>query len=279
MRRLPSSYIIFSLLAICLLLAAALIDSTGDKYKLPADIIKDLGIVVAAVVVVEFLWKGFGGDPLSHSINALHDLIRATHAELSQSSAVSGYAERNGVIGIYSRSADFNSTQWGTLIARCQHDIHLSALTLHQFSERRDLLEALKGRIVAGVAVRVLVCGPDNPVLSSAGGYDSETLDTMRTQMRQSLATFDQLRQSLPSEYRSKLRIWRVDHGMMDSSIRRFDNTLYVVPYVYGKRTPECPLIVLSDDRKPWFVVYQQAFEMLVESASEVPEQIPSPNV
>jgi hypothetical protein len=299
MRRTRVPYVVFGLIALLLLLLSILLQT---KEPTLADMIKDLGIVVAAVVVLELLWNGFGGDPLSQQVSALEGLNESLKGELTRVSAqvselrdvsdnlgrevkrigedlqvasrslpievrrvidISRYADQNGLIGVYGHASQVDQTEWFARIRGTSRVVDLCGYSLYSITEQRDLLQAIGERVRQGVTVRVLICAPGNPNLQVAGEYPPGVLETMRAQMGRSLTAFLELRADLSESERERLLVHRLENRTMSFSMRRFDGTMYAVPYIAARQTTESPVLVLEGVDKPLFAAYAEAFDRL----------------
>lgn len=142
-------YILFASLSLALFLAAAIIkfhypnDPSGE---LISDILKDVGIVVGAVALINILWNIFGGEPLTEQID-----------QLKQLNILMRDADNSGLAGVFARAADVKSDQWLSLIQNSKSHIDISGHTLYEISDSEQLCKALLERVKSGVNVRLLI--------------------------------------------------------------------------------------------------------------------------
>lgn len=254
-------YAVFILIALCLILIAAVVNQV-DPNGIAADIIKDIGIVVGAVALVDILWGRFGGDPLSQQIE-----------KLKQLNSIMTDAETTGLTHVFSRAADVKSTNWLSSIQGARGSIDLAGHTLYQVAERSELCSALVGQARKGVKVRILINHPENPALPLSVDADYGNLRAMSEQMDHTWNYFQSLRDQLPPACWENMKIARLREGVLHIALRRFDGLMYVLNYLYSKRSPDTPVYVAEDEERPLFSTYMQEFDRLFQRAEKAPEK------
>lgn len=245
-------YAVFGSISLGLLSFAALLHAK-DPNGIAADVVKDIGIVIGSLGLVDLLWGFVGGDPLSAQIERLKSLNQ-----------LNDDAEKAGLVRVLARSADYRDDSWVSLVQSSRSAVELSGHTLYQVVEQEEFCNALAAKAREGVQVRVLVNHPDNPALPHGIDRTHDNLRTMREEMAHSWQHFRQLRESLPVDRQKNLEVSRLEHGgVLHAAIRRFDEKLFVVPYLYSKRTPETPLYIIEDSSKDLFKAYIKEFDAL----------------
>jgi len=245
-------YAVFGSISLALLSVAALLHAK-DPNGIAADIVKDVGIVVGSLGLVDLLWGFVGGDPLSTQIERLKSLNQ-----------LNDDAERAGLVRVFARSAEYHDSSWTSLVQASRSAIELSGHTLYQVVEQEEFCNALVAKAREGVQVRILVNHPDNPALPHGVDPNHNNLRTMQEEMAHSWQHFKQLRESLPLDRQKNFEVSRLEHGgVLHAAIRRFDERLFIVPYLYSKRTPETPLYIVEDGSKELFKAYAKEFEAL----------------
>lgn len=249
------AYSFFILLGIVSLLIAFIAKS--QKFDLTGDIAKDLGIIFISIALINWLWKIAGGNPLSDQISTLKTL-----------NAIYQDAQNSGITNIYVKASEIESYTWMKLINSSKKQIDLASHTLYQISDQLDILEALKERLVNGVKIRILINSPENPALKALAlsiDEDLKNIEIMRHQMRYSWNKFDTLKKTLDKSFQDNITIVRLNEGILHAAFRRFDDQIFIVPYLYSKATPETPVYVIKDESKPLFKAYLAEFEELFE--------------
>jgi len=247
-------YGFFISLGAALLLCSYILNS---KFPLFADVIKDFGVVVISLVLIHLLWNIVGGDPLSEEISQLKKLNL-----LNQDSDISGLTR------LHVKATDITHDKWLKLIQNSRVQIDICANTLYDITDRVDLLNALVERINAGIKVRLLLNSSDNPVWIYGVDYSHPNLETMKQQMEYSWTKLNQLRESLPVSIKSNLSLVKLNKEQMHVALRRFDDQMFIVHYVYSARTSETPVYVIEGSDKPLFRFYIYEFEHLFEHNS-----------
>jgi hypothetical protein len=257
-------YSLFIACSIALLALAALVKSHNSKdgeqevfLNLVGDVLKDVGVVIGALVLVDILWGSVGGDPLSQQI-----------AALAQASRITVDANTTGLYRVHASALEMGSENWVRLIQQTRHRIDIVGYTLYDFMEKKAVRDALLEEARRGVRVNVLLSNPSSPAL--AQNVDPHKRDTMRQQMTSSLWKLKEMRNSLPPDLKSNLSIRSVvDKGALDIGMRRFDNVMYIVHYSYALSTPDTPVYVIKDENKPLFQTYMRCFDELFSLGQE----------
>ncbi len=105
-------------------------------YRFPAEILKDLGVVIAGLAIVDWLWRLFSGDPIEQSLDRLEGEIKAAIQ-------IVGHAQHAGVIRIDSDPAALDAG-FPTDFFKNAHSIDLCGFTLHSLFARGDLISTLE---------------------------------------------------------------------------------------------------------------------------------------
>lgn len=241
-------YSLFGLAAlVCLLVSALLPDGLASTLA------KDAGVVLGAVLLVDVIWSIIGGDPLSSQIGEL----RSAHQILLDSSDA-------GLSRVLSNADDYVGN-WTDHAARAVESIDLAGHTLDQLIDNQAFRSTLRERAERGVLVRILINSPGNPATSHGIDPANDNLAAMEAKMRASYEALCALRDSLPDDKRANLAIHRLAHGhSLRIALRRFDREMFVVPYLFSRTTPTCPLYVL-DQAGALFTIYNEEFDRLVE--------------
>jgi hypothetical protein len=265
-------YSLFIACSIALLACAALAKSrrTDDQqqkiyFDLVGDVLKDVGVIVGTLVLIDILWGAVGGDPLSQQI-----------AALAQASRITVDANSTGLHRVHASAREMGAENWVHLIQQARHRIDIVGYTLYDFMEKKAVRDALLEEARRGAIVNVLLSNPESPAL--AQNVDPHKRDTMRQQMSTSLWKLKEMRRALPPELKKNFSIRSVvDKGVLDVGMRRFDNVMYIVHYSYSLSTPDTPVYVIKDENKPLFRTYMRCFDELFGLGQEEVEDAVRP--
>jgi hypothetical protein len=218
------------------------------------DIIKDIGVVIFSIAMIDLLWHWLGGDPVGNAIAKLHE-----------SNALVVQADRCGLIGVGAKREDlWSPTEIRNMILASKSNIDLCGWTLYLFTENHNLMRALVERASDGVRVRVLVGHPKNPFLE--GSVKQSLLNQMREQMNVSIAEFGG-HQSQSSNFVTRA----IRDKTIAVSLLRFDDKMQVTPYLVNYSTEVTPRYNFLGLDREVFERYLREFEELFKLAETVP--------
>jgi hypothetical protein len=233
-----------------------------SPYRFLADILKDLGVVVAGLALVDWLWTLFSGDPLQRNIEQLG--IRITGAI-----DLVNHARNAGVIRIDSSPTALDVGFPTDQFKDARHQIDLCGMTLHSLFARGNLTSALEDAVRRGCRIRVCIASPDNSAVLHNSHRDARA--AMPGQSTAVINAINALRQSLaPDEVQRRLSLYVLREGVMMATISRIDHKMLVVPYLRLAFTMDSPAM-LVEDKGPGsiFATYASEFEYLVKQTIE----------
>jgi hypothetical protein len=246
------AYAVFLLLFITFISLAFVVEKEFPKVHLLPDIIKDIGVVYGSVALLNFLWSKLGGDPLEEQID-----------ELKSYNYLAREAEQSGLVHLYPNTQDIRLVD---LIRKSTSEIDICGYTLHDFKENESLLDLLREKIEGGVTVRMIQVAPDN----DAFGYSVTNKVAMISLMNDAWQKLQDFRNSLDTKKRSRLILGQLKKGALHVSLRRFDDELYVLHYLYAKNTPESPVFVIKGKEKPLFKTYMLEYETMLSKSEKI---------
>jgi hypothetical protein len=261
-------YLAFLSLGVLLVALAIVFHQNDTLYQL----LVNLAASVIVVVIIEYIWKTRGGDPITRSIVELKTIIRQI-AEL----------ERAGIASITLKRDDPRD-QWLSQL-KTATQVDLMGFTLAaEFSNRREPMEAIKTAIEKNrCKVRVLTLCPADVGINHPEGNalkdrritEEELLVNARgAQLRIDAAltnTWSQFKDFATAwpaaevqneaELVGYLHLGWTEKVWLYSNIIRIDGTIWYSPYFAAKRGGESPIVEVSGPRSPMFLLLQQEFE------------------
>lgn len=255
---------IFVLSGVILILSAAIIETNFQTSSQPiarilTNVLLSAGVTILAVGVVDLIWSKLGGEPLSKEINRL-----AATTDLVNDSRTSGLLRIHATVEGASRPT------WEKLIEKCQNSIDLCGYQLLDIADSQAAMRMLEQKAHAGVTIRVVLPNPDSsPGLDHAAA--EWNIEAMRSNARHSMKRFNELNVKLPDD--AKLILLQVANGgAINASMRRFDDTVYIVPYLFSINTPDSPLLVVeaTTNKADLFKTYKSWLDELAKTADRV---------
>jgi hypothetical protein len=165
------------------------------------------------------------------------------------------------------------NVSFSELVHKSAEAIDISGYTLHLLVENQRLLDALVQRARNKVAIRTLLCAPENPAVPlSVQGHDCHG---MKSEMKTTRTMLLNAQARLSDEERPYLSVRRLKNAAMSASIFRVDNRLSIVHYLRKQFTAGTPVFVVE---RGWlFNTYLAEFDELFklgDKDSEVDEYL-----
>jgi hypothetical protein len=232
-------------------------------YHFAAEILKDLGVVIAGLAIVDWLWTLFSGDPVQQKIDQLQSSI-------GDAFEIVRHARNSGVIRIDSNPVDLDAG-FPTDTFKSALEIDLCGMTLHSLFARGDLISTLEYAVKRGCKVRICIASPTNSVVLENSLQDARA--AMPGQSASVIEAVGSLKKSLPgAQAKGDLSLYVLPNGVMTAFISRIDQKMLVVPYLRSAFTMNSPAMLLENTSKQrsLFAIYKQEFDYLVAQSSEV---------
>jgi hypothetical protein len=275
-------------------------------YHFTAEILKDLGVVVAGLAIVDWLWLLFSGDPVQkhldrvegsfqQSITRLEGSVQQSLTRLEESVEQSvnrsidgstarleskiegsievvGHARHSGMIRIDSNPTALDAGFPTDAIKKAKRSIDLCGMTLHALFARGDFISTLEEALRKGCAVRICISSPENQAV-----IDNSLPSARAAMPGQSLAVIDALGllksslQNISYGTADRLSLFVLEDGIMTAFISRIDEKMLVIPYLRSAFTMDSPAMLLEDvGQRPIYLTYIKEFEYLVAVAKKV---------
>ncbi len=141
-------YLVFACVGVILILLAAILKTARDSVF--ADLLLNVGASVTTVVLVEIVWRRYGGDPILSAIG----LLRMSLRQLSE-------LDNLGMVAVRPKRDDGVILRWRDGLSRAKQ-IDLMALTLEsEFASKPENMTAIRRAVVGNnCIVRLLTLHP-----------------------------------------------------------------------------------------------------------------------
>jgi hypothetical protein len=274
--------------------AAYGLSASAERTRLMLEGLNHLGIVIIAIAAVEVVWAWAGGSPteldlkrlisLSEglnnemkgdvaTLNQTSDNIKATseriEASMQHMTIIVTAASRTGLWNVGAREDElgYPPSKFATEVMNARYAVDLCGCTLRFVYSNDVVLDALVKTAARGVPIRILVSGPESPLL--AANFKDSFEDDVRQGSRFLLKRI--------LERNSNINVQTLTVKCMTLSLLRIDEVMLVMPYLYSVQTSESPHFDVRGSGNPLFRAYQAEFDALF--AISKPGSLPSATV
>jgi hypothetical protein len=262
-------WVFFSLGVIFILLAAiddltlvgettgAVASHAPKLASIAKDTLLAVGVAILAVSVIDAIWSNLGGDPLAaeiHSLAKIKDLFSD--------------ADQTGLIRVHGTVLSSSpKIEWINRIDACKKNIDLVGYQLLDIVDSSVAMNALKAKADSGVVIRVVLPRATMPGLPYAASPGN--LDAMKANMTHAISKFKELHSTLNASANFTLKAVN-DSMIIDASVRRFDDAMFVINYLHATNTGDSPLFEFRDNGREHslFRTYLKWFEHTYQSGT-----------
>lgn len=173
--------------------------------------------------------------------------------------------EQLGLVKVYPRAHRIELSDWLELIRKTKFRIDVAAEAFFELANQSSLVDAILERIIKEkVTVRILVNSPEN-LKEWFAAYKNPDLHGMLLRMEEAKEATQTIYYSLPPKDRPYFQVVQVLEGgrRLHVAIRRFDEKLYVLHYMYSLRAQDTPAYVIEGSSAPLFKIYMDEFDSL----------------
>jgi hypothetical protein len=270
------AYVLFLCITVIFILASIICFIT--EKEMPAYLLLTLGASIFVVLIVEFIWRSYGGDPITKAIISLRQTIKKL-----------GELESSGIASIKLVRRDFEQTEyvnlWRSLIEKAT-EVDLMAFTLtRQIAGKENIIESLEKAISLNrCRVRMLTFRPFkgdsdiNPI--AAQRIKEEELLSTGKGTREKIhgflqITWDQVRKiqekfKKDPQRKDCLKIKATTEINLYVNIIRIDERMWVSPYMSSTTGGSNPVFEISGNHTPLFQLYLKEFEHMFSHAQDV---------
>lgn len=252
-----NAYFLFGGLGLTLTLVSAIM--TLLRIDLFASLALNLGASVVAVVIVEFTWRHYGGDPIMKAVLSLRHSIRQL-----------GELEAVGMTSIKYPRKELDVGRWARLL-RTATSVDLMAFTLAaEVSKNREVTDAIRQAIESNLChVRVLTYPiEDDPKHLLAQRIAEEeifakgAIDRFRGAVLRTWGEFNKMRTDfLKDPKRMGCIELRVTTDLrLYTNVIRIDEQMWISPYLASCTGGESPVFEVSGAGGELFKLYLKEF-------------------
>jgi len=279
--------------------------STEDLgFHFAGELLKDIGVVVAGLAIVDWLWAFFSGDPVEKHLDTMEVKVRELlgllqgavdgsiqrlessvdssversingstrklESKIESAIDVVGHARHAGVLRIDSNPRALDAGFPTEAFLRGREYIDLCGMTLHALFANGDFISAIETAVRNGCKIRICVAAPSN------SDVVNNCLPSARTAMPgQCQAVIDALKflkQSLRSspDLADRISLYVLEQGTMSAFISRIDSRMLVVSYLRSVFTMDSPAMLLEEGgERTIFDSYCKEFEYILAVSSK----------
>jgi hypothetical protein len=245
--------------ALPLVLACTLFATDANFWR---DLVKDFGVVIAGLLVVNLVWSIVGGEPLENAIKALRQELQKTEVNLGRFSKLTSSAQATGLldVGANSSALEYQADHLLRMIEHAKSRICVCGLTLLLLQENHSLVNGLKEASKRGVLVQVLLASHDNPWLKASN--QDAALPGIAGVITNTIGILKAAAQNA-----NQFQVRALRNKTFTLSLLRFDETMIATPYLVSTMTSSSPRFVVSGSNGPLFNTWMREFDYLFEAA------------
>lgn len=244
------------IIAIAFLLKSKNIETNNFSYEISYEILLNIGFIILAIVIVNFLWSLLGGDPMTDMIHKSVDSLNLASDGL-----------KGGLNRAFLSSSDFSKTnEWIDMLENAKEKVDMMGYSLYTLTRSNKFNKTLENLANKGVKIRILIMDQDNPYFDAGLNYDcigSLTADIMKNEVVTCSECVEQVIANLSNKNKNNLSFVKIKKGITECQIIRIDNHLYATPYLYSKNTSDSPLFIYKEQKDGYYYKYLEEFEVL----------------
>ena len=242
------------------------VDVPAERERLAVEALKDVGVVVIGIAVIEFVWALLGGAPTEHGLRRLLSELNITRIDIGSDvdsirrevttiSLLVASGRRCGLenIGVSQDDLSFDYPDFIASVRAAKEIIQISGASLYFLYANDEALRALVDRAGDGLTVEILLPADDNQILMAI------FQDRFEPHLRQ---TVKDLTKRI-ADLQSNIRLIRLKRKALTTTIIRVDDVMLVTPYLYSRQTSESPRFLLRNPDSPLFKIYEGEFVAL----------------
>lgn len=252
-----SAYIIFTILGVLVIIISFLVkpDQVSNDEFLYV-VLLNVGFVILTIVIVNFLWSLFGGDPIETMIHKSADTLKLVS---------DGF--HGGLYRAFLSSSDFATAgEWASLLKKAKKQVDMMGYSLQVWTRTAEFQNILTQLANKNVKVRIMIMDEQNANFSAGLNFDhldSLSLESMKDEVRACTQCMGSILSHVNKNKKNNVKFVKIKRGLTECQIIRIDGQLYVTPYLYSKHTADSPLFVFREQKGGHFEKYMEEFDML----------------
>jgi len=245
------------------------VGSANERGHLAIEALKDVGVVVIGIAVIELVWIIVGGAPteqalddllsqLSDASQVIRGDVESVRHEVAAMSALAASARNCGLADIAANQdkLKYDYSHFIAKVAAAKQKIQICGAALEFLYASDDALEALSQRAAMGLDIEVLLPADENPVVMAI--FQDRFEDHIRRTAKNLAAQIEQ--------HAPKVTLRRIKAKALTMTMVRIDDEMLVTPYLLSRQTSESPRLLLRGAESPLFRVYENEFRALANS-------------
>jgi len=232
-----------------------------------------LAAALIAIVLVEIIWKLYGGDPITRAIAGVYGAIVA----LRTSTSLLRDLDRTGIERIHPQRRFTNFDNWYNLINSAQQVDMMGDSLRRDWTARDEFVKTVESRAKEGKCTfRVLVLEPsaDSPITRQRMIEENDAERRMIANSLFTLNTLNKIRESLDGEAKEHVKIKVVQGSSLHCYMVRADDRILVANYLSHIRGSDLPAMEIRGRDTSFFQVFAAEFERMWELGAEWPQPI-----
>ena len=262
-----AAYVFFLVVAITLLVLYWVF-----QQETWAPVFLALAAALIAVVLVEIIWKLYGGDPITRAIDEVYGAI----AGLRTSTSILKDLEGTGIERIHFQRRSAVDT-WLKLIGEAQEVDMMGNSLRRDWTARDEFVKTVESRAKEGKCTfRVLVLEPstDSPITSQRMIEENDAEGRMIANSLFTLNTLNKIRERLNGEAKEHIKIKVVQVSSLHAYMVRADDRILMANYLSHIRGSDLPAMEIHGRDTSFFQVFAAEFERMWELGAEWPQPI-----
>jgi hypothetical protein len=245
------------------------VGTANERGHLAIEALKDVGVVVIGIVVIELVWIIVGGAPteqaldrllsqLSSASNDIRGDVESVRKEITAMSTLAASGRDCGLVDIAANQdkLKYDYTYFITAVTNARQKIEICGAALDFLYASDDALGALSRRAAQGLNIEILLPDDENPVVMAI--FQDRFEDHIRRTAKNLAA---QITQQAPN-----ITLRRIKAKALTMTMVRIDDEMLVTPYLLSRQTSESPRLLLRGATTPLFRVYENEFRALANS-------------
>lgn len=234
-----------------------------------------LAAALIAIVLVEIIWKLYGGDPITRAIAGVYRAIAA----LRTSTSLLRDLEGTGIERIHAQRRFTAFENWYSLINSAQ-EVDMMGITLRRDWTARDgfvkIVQSRAKERKCTFRILVLEPSPESPVTKQRMVEEGDIEERIAADAAFTLRVFDQIRNELDDEAREYIKTKVVRGSNLYCFVIRADDRILAANYLSYLRGSASPTMEIRSRDTSFFQVFAAEFERMWELGANWPQTIPT---